>query len=122
MWRSVPQIEAASTPMSTSPGPGAGTGTSASSAPAAGRVLRRARMVEGRLTSEERIPRRPRPASRTSDGDSDRLRHEPPRGSVGGPSSCDLERIEYLLAPLLDLVGVARGGLAVEQVLGGSLE
>src|SRR6266567_2199870 len=47
MWRSVPQIEAASTRISTSPGPGWGTGSAASSAPGCGPVFRRARILDG---------------------------------------------------------------------------
>src|SRR6266702_5204647 len=47
MWRSVPQIEAASTRIRTSPGPGAGTGIRTSSAPGMALVLRSARIVGG---------------------------------------------------------------------------
>src|SRR5262245_22116995 len=47
MCRSVPQMEAASTWIRTSPGPGAGTGISTSSAPGADRVFRRARIEAG---------------------------------------------------------------------------
>src|SRR6266540_5644513 len=47
MWRSVPQIDAASTLTRISPGPGLGEGTSRRRAPGSGAILRRARMVAG---------------------------------------------------------------------------
>src|SRR6187549_399806 len=47
MDTSVPQMEAASTRISTSPGPGEGTGRSTSSAPGSACSFRRARMTRG---------------------------------------------------------------------------
>src|SRR5437762_76816 len=58
MWMSLPQMDAAATSRSTSPGPGCGTAISSSCAPGPGRVFRTARMVGGRVTRTGYFPRR----------------------------------------------------------------
>src|SRR5262245_26383476 len=60
MWRSVPQIEAASIRTSTSSGPGVGTGTSSSVRPGADSRLRMARIVSTARSSchGSSVPRR----------------------------------------------------------------
>src|SRR5438128_1997534 len=56
MWRSVPQIEAASTSTITSPGPATGSGISSSSSPGPGPALRNACMTASLLHTPPDCP------------------------------------------------------------------